>query len=84
MNLVFSENYTEEFDYLIVSDGVFSKTKSIILKKDTRPKYFDSLAIRGNISDYKSKDISLYLSLFIIKKLEFIVKGSSTLTEDHS
>ncbi len=61
LNLVFSENYTEEFDYLIVSDGVFSKTKSIILKKDTRPKYFDSLAIRGNISDYKSKDISLYL-----------------------
>ncbi len=60
LTLSFSENYTKEFDYLIVSDGVFSNTKSIILKRDTKPKYFDSVAVRGNINDYKNEDISLY------------------------
>ena len=33
LTLSFSDNSIKEFDYLIVSDGVFSKTKSIILKK---------------------------------------------------
>tara|TARA_Y100000590_G_scaffold197685_1_gene224542 strand:+ start:255 stop:1373 length:1119 start_codon:yes stop_codon:yes gene_type:complete len=60
LTLSFSENYTEEFDYLIVSDGIFSDTKSVILKKDIKPKYFNSLAVRGNINDYQSEDISLY------------------------
>ena len=60
LTLSFSENYTKEFDHLIVSDGVFSDTKSIILKRDTKPKYFDSVAVRGNINDYKNEDISLY------------------------
>ncbi len=59
--LSFNENYTEEFDYLIVSDGIFSNTKSIILKKDSSLNYFDSLAVRGNIIDYPKQDISLYL-----------------------
>ena len=33
ISLLFSNNYVEKFDYLLVSDGVFSKSKSIILKK---------------------------------------------------
>ena len=61
LTLSFNKSYTEEFDYLIVSDGVFSDTKSIILKKDTKPKYFNSVAVRGNINDYLNEDISLYL-----------------------
>ena len=60
LTLYFNENYTEEFDYLIVSDGVFSHTKSIILKKDIKPKYFNSLALRGNIDDYPNGDISMF------------------------
>ena len=40
LTLVFSDNSIKKFDYLIVSDGVFSKTKSIILNKDIRHKYF--------------------------------------------
>ena len=60
LNLFFSENYMEQFDYLIVSDGVFSYTKSLILNKDIKPKYFNSLALRGNINYYPNKDISLY------------------------
>ena len=61
LTLSFSDNFTEEFDYLIVSDGVFSKTKSIILNKNIKPEYFKSIAVRGNLNDYPNEDISLYL-----------------------
>ena len=57
----FSDNFTGEFDYLIVSDGVFSKTKSIILNKNIKREYFKSIAVRGNLNDYPNEDISLYL-----------------------
>ena len=61
LTLSFSDNSIEEFDYLIVSDGVFSKTKSIILKKEIKPKYFYSIAVRGTLKGYPDEDISLYL-----------------------
>ncbi len=61
IKLSLSNNSTEEFDYLVVSDGVFSKTKSIILAKDTSPKFFNSVALRGNIKNIDSNDISVYL-----------------------
>ena len=57
----FSDNSIKEFDYLIVSDGVFSKTKSIILKKNIKPKYFKSIAVRGILENYSKEDVSLYL-----------------------
>ena len=57
LSLSFSKNYTEQFDYLIVSDGIFSDTKSLILNKDSKPEYFNSLAVRGNINDYSNRDI---------------------------
>ena len=61
IKLSLSNNSIEEFDYLVVSDGVFSKTKSIILEKDTGPKFFNSVALRGNIKNLDNNDISLYL-----------------------
>ena len=61
IKLSLSNNSIEEFDYLVVSDGVFSKTKSIILEKDTSPKFFNSVALRGNIKSFDNNDISLYL-----------------------
>tara|TARA_B100000131_G_C18087955_1_gene600974 strand:+ start:108 stop:1226 length:1119 start_codon:yes stop_codon:yes gene_type:complete len=60
INLSFNQNYKKEFDYLVVSDGVFSNTKSIIFNKEIKPKYYNSLALRGNINNYPSDDISLY------------------------
>ncbi len=59
--LYFNDNSAEEFDYLIVADGVFSKTKSLILNKTVKPQYFQSIALRANINQYKKDDISLYL-----------------------
>ncbi len=61
LELMFSNNHSEKFDYLIVSDGVFSKSKSIIFEKEINPKYFNSIALRGNIKNIESSDISIYL-----------------------
>jgi len=61
INLNFRENSSEEFDYLVAADGVFSKTKQILFKKDGLPKYFDSIALRGNIKNFENFDISLFL-----------------------
>ena len=56
-----SNNSVQEFDHLVVADGVFSKTKSIILGKETSSKFFNSVALRGNIKNINNNDISLYL-----------------------
>jgi len=61
ISLSFSNNHVEQFDYLLVSDGVFSKSKSIIFQKETSPKYFNSIALRGSLKDIESSDISIYL-----------------------
>ena len=59
--LSFRDKKNEEFDYLVAADGVYSKTKQILFKKEGLPKYFNSIALRGNIKDFENVDISLYL-----------------------
>ena len=61
LNVHFSNKTNEIFDYLVASDGVFSNTKSIIAEKSIVPKYFKSVALRGNINNYKGPDISIYM-----------------------
>ena len=53
-------------DYLIISDGVFSKGKSLISKNKSKPIFNNSIAIRGSISrenlqNLNGKNISLFL-----------------------
>ena len=61
----FENSKTIECDYLIISDGVFSKGKSLISNNLIKPKYNNFLAIRGIIStipDYiNDNNISLFL-----------------------
>ena len=59
--LNFRNKKNELFDYLVAADGIYSKTKQILFKNEGLPKYFNSVALRGNISNYKNFDISLYL-----------------------
>ena len=65
IKLTFENNETFECDYLIISDGVFSKSKNLISNNQIQPKYNNTLAIRGiiprssNVID--NKDISLFL-----------------------
>ncbi len=46
---------------MLVSDGVFSKSKSIIFQKEISPKYYNSIALRGSIKNLENPNISLYL-----------------------
>ena len=48
--LTFNENKKVICDYLIISDGVFSKGKSLISNNEIKSSYNNSIAIRGNIS----------------------------------
>ena len=65
IKLSFENNENVECDYLIISDGVFSKCRSLISNDYTKPKYDHSLAIRGTIlkpNHYiDNKNISLFL-----------------------
>ena len=59
--LNFRDKKSDEFDYLIAADGIYSKTRQILFKKDGLPKYFKSIALRGSIRNFENFDISLYL-----------------------
>ncbi|MDC0439112.1 NAD(P)/FAD-dependent oxidoreductase [Candidatus Pelagibacter sp.] len=65
INLIFNKKNRVICDYLIISDGVFSKGKSLISNNKIKPAYNNSIAIRGNISknnlNHLNKKISLYL-----------------------
>jgi len=61
LSLFFRDKKSEEFDYLVAADGIYSKTKQILFKDDGLPKYFNSIALRGNIHNFENFDISLYL-----------------------
>ena len=66
IKLSFENNETNECDYLIISDGVFSKSKSLISYNQTKPRFNNTLAIRGNLTKAPSyidkRNISLFLS----------------------
>ena len=64
-----SNKHNEEFDYLVVADGIFSKTKSIILSEEKKVEFNNSVALRGNIKNYEKEDISLYLG----KNFHFVI-----------
>ncbi|MFL2895259.1 MAG: NAD(P)-binding protein [Candidatus Pelagibacter sp.] len=65
IKLSFENNEINTFDYLIISDGVFSKSKNLISNNQVKPKYNNTLAIRGNLTknldNINNKNISLFL-----------------------
>ena len=64
IQLTFENNEIFECDYLIISDGVFSKSRSLISNNKSQPKYSNTLAIRGKItnsSKIDNENISLFL-----------------------
>ena len=66
INIYFTDGLSEVVDYLVVSDGVFSNTKSVIENKIFRPIYYGASAIRmqiktQNISNFNSNNISLIM-----------------------
>ncbi len=65
IKLSFENNETFDCDYLIISDGVFSRSKNLISKNQIQLKYNNTLAIRGIIPSSSNiidkKNISLFL-----------------------
>ena len=72
--LTFNKNNKINCDHLIISDGVFSKSKSIISNNQIKPVYDNSIAIRGNISSSKIKNINKKnISLFMGHDFHYVI-----------
>ena len=72
--LTFENNSFSEYDYLVISDGVFSPTKSLVANKQIEPKYFTSIAIRGTINRKNFENISYNnVSLFLGSNFHSVV-----------
>ena len=73
VKITFENNEIHEFDYLIISDGVFSKSKSLLSKNQIEPKFNDTLAIRGiipsSLNMAEQKDYSLFNDNIFINKI---------------
>ena len=64
IQLTFENNEIFECDFLIISDGIFSKSKNLISNNQIKPRYNNTLAIRGMIPNHSKidhKNISLFL-----------------------
>ena len=64
--LTFNEKKKVICDHLVISDGVFSKSKSLISNNEIKPVFNNSIAIRGNIprnilNNLNKKNISLFM-----------------------
>ena len=74
ISLTFNENNKSICDYLIISDGVFSKGKLIISNGEIKPTYNDCIAIRGNILRNNLKNINKKnISLFLGSNFHYVV-----------
>jgi salicylate hydroxylase len=74
IRVTFEDNSSVECDYLIISDGIFSKTKPLITNKDIKPKYFNSIAIRATIDKNHLQEIDHNnISLFLGSNLHSII-----------
>ena len=70
----FEDKSSIECDYLIISDGAFSKARSLIVNKEIKPKFFNSIAVRGNIDKNNLKNIDHNnISLFLGSNLHTVV-----------
>ena len=58
--LSFRVGFVVNFDFFVAADGVYSRTKEILFKKEGLPKYFNSIALRGSIKNFENPDIIIY------------------------
>ncbi len=73
INLTFENNETKECDCLIISDGVFSKSKSLISNNKAQPKYNNTLAIRGTLTKFPEKTDDKNIALFLDSDFHYVV-----------
>jgi salicylate hydroxylase len=73
VKIAFENNEAYEFDYLIISDGVFSKSKNLLSKNQIQPKFDDTLAIRGIIPSSSKIDDKKNISLFLGSNFHYVI-----------
>ncbi len=74
INLIFDNGDNKYYDYIIISDGVFSKGKSLISQNQSKSTYNNSVAIRGNISKENLKNLNEEnISLFLGSDFHYVV-----------
>ena len=66
ININFADGSSDRVDYLVVSDGVFSNSKSVIEKANFRQNYYGAIAVRTQITNQdivnlNSNNISLIM-----------------------
>ena len=72
--LTFNRNNKTICDYLIISDGVFSKGKSLISNNQIKSSYNNSIAIRGNILRNKLQNLNENnISLFMGHNFHYVI-----------
>ncbi len=73
VKIAFENNEAYEFDYLIISDGVFSKSKNLLSKNQIQPIYNNTLAIRGIIPSSSSIADKKNISLFLGSNFHYVI-----------
>ncbi len=73
VRLSFENEEIDECDYLIISDGVFSKSKSLISNNKIKPKYNNTLAIRGILHKYPEKIDNENIALFLGSDFHYVI-----------
>ena len=59
INIHFNDQSSDVVDYLVVSDGVFSSTKSVIENKVFKPNYFGAIAIRAQTKKQVIENVNI-------------------------
>ena len=78
IELSFLNEYSEKFDYLIIADGVFSKSSSLISNSKNSLKFNNSVAIRGTINRDKIEKINFQnISLFLGANFHYVIYPTS-------
>ena len=74
IDVIFDNGEKKTHDYLVISDGVFSKGKSLILKNKSKAIYNTSIAIRGSISQDNLQNINEdNISLFLGPDFHYVI-----------
>ena len=74
ISLSFNKNQNLIYDHLIISDGVFSKGKSLVSSNMNEPTYNNCIAIRGNISKNTIDNINeKNISLFVGSNFHYVI-----------
>ena len=74
ISLSFNKNQNLIYDHLIISDGVFSKGKSIVSSNKNEATYNNCIAIRGNISKNNIDNINeKNISLFVGSNFHYVI-----------